>query len=73
MPCKYCGEKDESKLLMSSRLINGEVVHIDLCLRCFWIDRFKAQREDDKGILPEREVFEGIESARSVNTLGLQE
>lgn len=62
MPCKYCGEKDESKLLMSSRLINDEVVHIDLCLRCFWIDRFRNGREH--GTIPEREVYERIKPAR---------
>lgn len=73
--CLYCQENDESKLIMSSRLVNGTVKTIDICFRCFWLDKFRNKEEGKEmnGVLSERETIEGIESIRSINPLGLQE
>jgi len=74
MPCKFCGERDESKLIMSSRLVNGIVETIDICFKCYWRDKFEAETKGDmNGVLSEGETVEGIESARSINPFGLQE
>ena len=79
MRCRYCDERDGSNLIMSSRLVNGRVETIDICFRCFWLEKFKAEGEDiSKGedgesILSEGEATEGIESVRITNPLGLQE
>lgn len=46
MECRYCGERDESKLIMSSRFVNGRVETIEICFRCFWREDFEAEGED---------------------------
>ncbi|MBI5872311.1 hypothetical protein HZB88_04480 [archaeon] len=72
--CRYCREGDESKLTMSTRNLNGKVQTIDICLPCFWLDKFKAEGEDGKALSEGCErADKGIESARDINLLGLQE
>lgn len=72
MVCRYCGETDESKLTMSSRWVNGKVETLDVCVRCFWLDKSwhengRAQsisnvREDETS---ERELSEGPKRSSS--------
>jgi hypothetical protein len=45
--CKYCNEQDESRLIMSSRLVNGRVETIDICFRCYWRERFEAEGDGE--------------------------
>jgi RNase P subunit RPR2 len=67
MPCKYCNEQDESKLMMSSRCVNGKVETIDICLRCYWRERFEAEAKGNgKSILQERESFGRTNSEREI-------
>ena len=74
MPCKFCGERDESKLIMSSRFVNGIVETVDICFKCYWRDKFEAEAKGDmNGILSEGETVGRIESVGSINPLGLQE
>ena len=49
MRCKYCNEVDESRLIMSTRLVNGRVETIDICLRCFWRDKFVHEAGGEDG------------------------
>lgn len=75
MRCRYCGESDESRLIMSTRNVNGKVETIDICLSCFWIERFKAEvkGEDGSVLREECERADNTVPARSLNSLGLQE
>lgn len=63
--CQFCNEQDESKLILSSRFVNGRVEHIEICFRCFWLDKFKAEG-DGKSILQERESFRRTNSERGI-------
>ena len=42
MQCKYCGETDETKLTMSTRMINGKAVTVDVCLCCRWSEEYES-------------------------------
>ena len=37
--CKFCKQKDESQLTFCTRIIDGKVEHIDLCLACWPVER----------------------------------
>ncbi len=54
MACKYCGEKDQSKLMIKSEVVNCRVEKINICLNCWW---FKEINTDGKNgnLLPEKE------------------
>jgi len=71
--CKFCGESDECKLILSSRFVNGKVVQELICFRCFWLDKFQ---HEDGDILSE-EFFEQAEiraaKARSLHSFSLSE
>ena len=43
MACKFCGESDPFKLMMSTRIINDEVVTIDVCFNCYYREKFIAE------------------------------
>lgn len=40
MNCKFCSQSDESRLVLSSRLVNGTVIHEWVCFSCLWRDEF---------------------------------
>ena len=70
--CYFCGSKEG--LMISSRCINGKVKTIDICLRCYWRERFEAEAKGNgKSILSEGEAIERIDPAGSINPLGLRE
>lgn len=39
MECIFCGEKDEGQLTLCTRVINGSIKHVDVCLGCWWHER----------------------------------
>ena len=43
MTCKYCKETDETKLVMSTRMINGKAVTVDVCLCCRWREEYESE------------------------------
>lgn len=53
MECCYCHEKDESKLTISTRNVNGKVETIDICLSCSWRDEFIHEAKGDGNALRE--------------------
>lgn len=64
MNCKFCSQSDESRLALSSRLVNGKVIHEWVCLDCLFVDMFRtlgkygnalSEKENRKRILEERE------------------
>lgn len=59
--CKFCGEPDESRLILSSRFVNGKVEQELVCFRCFWRDKFvhEAEGEDDRTELRYKEKICG--------------
>lgn len=59
--CAFCNESDESRLIMSTRIINGRIETIDICPGCFWIEKFRAEAEGENGDrLSEQGIEEGI-------------
>lgn len=71
MECKYCGEKDESRLVMSTRVVNGQLEDADVCLGCLWFKEFEHEGENGK-LLSKKKNIERTESAGSSNTINLQ-
>lgn len=71
--CKFCGESDESKLILSSRFVNGKVEQESICFRCFWLDKFV---HEDGDLLSE-ELLERTEirrrAARGFDSLSLRD
>jgi hypothetical protein len=67
MACKYCGDSDESKLMMRSSLINGRVETIDICTGCFWFKKFNPEREHGNA-LSKKEPIERRISPKSQST-----
>ena len=43
MVCIFCGESDPFKLTMSTRMINGEAVTVDVCFNCYYREKFEAE------------------------------
>jgi hypothetical protein len=70
MACKYCGETDPIKLMMSTRMINGKALSFDVCFSCSWREKFEAEvmgnmkhgkilrSPDWKGIYKDRKFLE---------------
>jgi len=48
MECKYCAEKDETRLMTRSTVIEGIVETIDICLECWWIIEVHGEGENGK-------------------------
>jgi hypothetical protein len=46
MACKYCNDKDESKLVMRSRVVNGKVETVNICTSCLWEQLLNDHSED---------------------------
>lgn len=41
MECKFCGEKDQSKLFISTFVIDGKITSdIVMCFGCYWMEKF---------------------------------
>ena len=57
MACKFCGEKDKSRLGMISRVVNGEVETVEICSSCLW-DRLMHNESDDGKLLSEGKSVE---------------
>ena len=70
--CQICGEKDESKLTMSTRVVNGKVETIDVCLACFWIEKSRAEGKDGNK-LSEQASERANKSTRDTDPFGLPE
>ncbi len=69
--CVFCGEKDPHKLTMSTRLVKGKIVTIDVCSHCYWREQFVA---GENGILSEGKADrEAISEKREPSTAGIQE
>jgi hypothetical protein len=63
--CNYCGESDESRLIISSRFVNGEVKHNVFCSKCFWREKFETEGGDGK-LLSEDEKCRRTNSEREI-------
>lgn len=77
MGCVYCGERDESGLILSSRVVNGRVEQELICSNCIWRDEFvhKVKGEDGNALsekLRER-ADKSTVSARSLDSFGSPE
>lgn len=46
MACKFCNEKDESKLVMRSSVVNGKVETVNICSSCLWEQLLDDHSED---------------------------
>ncbi len=46
--CKYCGEKDKSRLMTRSTVVEGKVETIDICLECWWSKEIHGKEENGK-------------------------
>lgn len=68
--CVFCHEKDQNKLMMSTRVVNGKVETIDVCLACFWIDKSRAEGKVGNKL---SEQCERAVSTRSLDSPCLQE
>jgi len=56
MECKFCNEKEKSKLMKRSRVVYGAVETIDICLNCLWIKLHDD--EDGEQLLSKKEYTE---------------
>jgi hypothetical protein len=70
MVCKYCGEADPLKITMSTRMIKGRAVTIDVCFNCYFREKFAAEgengnslREFEEGIYDQSEFYELLRSS----------
>lgn len=57
MVCIFCGEADPFKLTMSTRMMHGKALSVDVCFSCRWREQEQAEviRMQDEGMLWERE------------------
>lgn len=69
--CAFCDDSDEGRLIMSTRIINGEVETIDICPGCFWIEKFKAEAEGENGETLRDQAGETSFAERSPSTSGM--
>lgn len=71
MECKYCGEKDESRLMMRTEVIDGKVETSHVCLDCWWFKEINVERKNGN-LLSEKKPIERSESAGASNTVSIQ-
>ncbi|MBW2173221.1 MAG: hypothetical protein JRF64_00970 [Deltaproteobacteria bacterium] len=57
MKCKYCKEKDESKLLMRTSAAEGIAETINICTSCLW-QRVLEQKIQDGNLLSKKASIE---------------
>jgi hypothetical protein len=50
MACKYCNEKDESKLVMRSSVVNGKVETVNMCSSCLWEQLLDDHSENETSL-----------------------
>jgi len=65
--CKFCSQSDESRLALSSKLVNGKVIHEWVCLDCLFVDIFVTLGEYGKrttGRENRRELLSGTQIRR---------
>jgi hypothetical protein len=55
MECAFCGEEDEQKLFLSTRVVGDKVVHIEMCLACWWVERSEWEKKIKNGKTAQRE------------------
>jgi hypothetical protein len=48
MECKHCSEKDKTRLMMRSTVVEGTVETIDICLECWWSKEIHGKEENGK-------------------------
>ena len=48
MACKFCNEKDKSRIGMRSRVVNGKVETVEICSSCLWEKLMYSESEDGK-------------------------
>jgi len=69
MVCKYCNEKDESKIVMRSTVVDGRVETENICTSCLWEQLLNDHSEDgnllSKQASPERTLSAKSKSAHS--------
>ena len=58
MECKHCGEKDKSRLMMRSQVVDAKVETINICLDCWWFKDIHSEGEN--GILQEGNTIERV-------------
>lgn len=58
MECKICNEKDESKLVLRSTVVNQKVETIQICTSCLW-EKLLNDENDDGNLLSGKESIEG--------------
>lgn len=67
MECIFCGEKDEGQLTLCTRVINGSIKQVDVCLGCWWHERAiwenRVENERRRQILSEQKE----QSARAIS------
>lgn len=71
MPCKFCNEKDDSKLAMRSTVVNGKVETVQICTSCLW-GKLTNDAIEDGNVLSEKADTEGIspESKAAYSPMG---
>ena len=48
MQCKYCGEKDQNRLLISMSATNGRITSDTVtCFRCYWMEKLEREKKED--------------------------
>jgi hypothetical protein len=45
MKCAFCGEENQEKLLLSTRVIGDKVEHVEMCFGCWWVERFEWEKK----------------------------
>ncbi len=48
MRCVHCGENEKSRLVARSKVVNGKVETIDICLECWWTKEINVDVKDGK-------------------------
>ena len=55
MKCAFCGEEDEQKLLLSTRVVGEKVEHTQMCFGCWWAERFEWKKKFKNGTRTQKE------------------
>ena len=74
MVCIFCGESDPFKLTMSTRMINGKAVTVDVCFHCYYREKFEAEvignMGNGKALRFEEGIFDQSELRKRFNSGG---
>lgn len=58
MACEYCDEKDESRLVTRSSVVNGKVETVTICTPCLW-EQLLDDHGEDGNLLSKKNTSEG--------------